>query len=1039
MKFNPNQRYTRWSIRRLSVGVASVVVASGFFVLVSQPSSARADVVNPTPAQVVPDADSVSEKSDLPAEALKKAVDVALPSEQADSVPKVSLDSTSSPEKADADAKDPVVVPKEEVQAKESKKQTEDTVKPATNSAPVVSGQDREASEAQPATTPTEVQKGVADNTKDTVDVPATYLDKANFPGPFTAGVNQVIPYEFFAGDGMLTRLILKASDKAPWSDNGSAKNPALPPVEKLGKGLYFYEVDLAGTQGKSDKELLDLLKQNGTQSYKATIKVYGAKDGKADLTNLVATKDLNVNLNGLTTPAEVQKGVADNTKDTVDVPATYLAKANFPGPFTAGVNQVIPYEFFAGDGMLTRLILKASDKAPWSDNGSAKNPALPPVEKLGKGLYFYEVDLAGTQGKSDKELLDLLKQNGTQSYKATIKVYGAKDGKADLTNLVATKDLDVNLNGLTTPAEVQKGVAKNTKDTVDVPATYLDKANFPGPFTAGVNQVIPYEFFAGDGMLTRLILKASDKAPWSHNGSAKNPALPPVEKLGKGLYFYEVDLAGTQGKSDKELLDLLKQNGTQSYKATIKVYGAKDGKADLSNLVATKDLDVNLNGLTTPAEVQKGVAKNTKDTVDVPATYLDKANFPGPFTAGVNQVIPYEFFAGDGMLTRLILKASDKAPWSDNGSAKNPALPPVEKLGKGLYFYEVDLAGTQGKSDKELLDLLKQNGTQSYKATIKVYGEKDGKADLSNLVATKDLDINLNGLTTPAEVQKGVADNTKDTVDVPATYLDKANFPGPFTAGVNQVIPYEFFAGDGMLTRLILKASDKAPWSDNGSAKNPALPPVEKLGKGLYFYEVDLAGTQGKSDQELLDLLKQNGTQSYKATIKVYGAKDGKADLSNLVATKDLTVNLNGHQSLIPMQSGFVPSSNGSAMPTPMMNSHQGASNMKAQMPAASQYKMMPNKERDKTMNVSQLMATPSMKQDQAPAASSKMSDEGKMASNNKVSSPMMADQKKEQKDMLPYTGEAQTSMATLGFFGLALAGLLGGLGLKAKKEEND
>ena len=603
MKFNPNQRYTRWSIRRLSVGVASVVVASGFFVLVGQPSSVRADVVNPTPAQVVPDATSVSEKSDLPAELLKEAVDTALPSEQADSAPKASLDTTSSPEKADAGAKEPVVAPKEEVQAKpESKKETEDAVKPATNPALTVSGQDRETSEAQPSTTPAEVQKGVADNTKDTVDVPSTYLDKANFPGPFTAGVNQVIPYEFFAGDGMLTRLILKASDKAPWSDNGSAKNPALPPVENLGKGLYFYEVDLAGTQGKSDKELLDLLKQNGTQSYKATIKVYGAKDGKADL---------------------------------------------------------------------------------------------------------------------------------------------------------------------------------------------------------------------------------------------------------------------------------------------------------------------------------------------------------------------------------------------------------------------------------------------------------------SNLVATKDVDVNLNGLTTPAEVQKGVADNTKDTVDVPATYLDKANFPGPFTAGVNQVIPYEFFAGDGMLTRLILKASDKAPWSDNGSAKNPALPPVEKLGKGLYFYEVDLAGTQGKSDKELLDLLKQNGTQSYKATIKVYGAKDGKADLSNLVATKDLTVNLNGHQSLTPMQSGFVPSSNGSAMPSSMMNSHQDASKMNAQMPsvnqdemksqmsAASQDKMMPNKEQDKTMNASQPMATPSMKQ--APAASSQISDEGKMASTNKVSSPMMADQMKDQKDMLPYTGEAQTSMATLGFFGLALAGLLGGLGLKAKKEEND
>ncbi|WP_288203616.1 SSURE domain-containing protein [uncultured Streptococcus sp.] len=450
MKFNPNQRYTRWSIRRLSVGVASVVVASGFFVLVGQPSSARADVVNPTPAQVVPDATSVSEKSDLPAEVLKKAVDVALPSEQSIPTPKASVDTTSSSEKADATAKEPAVVPKEEVQAQpDSKKQTEDAVKPVESPASTVSGQDREVSEAQPATTPAEVQKGVADNTKDTVDVPASYLDKANFPGPFTAGVNQVIPYEFFAGDGMLTRLILKASDKAPWSDNGSAKNPALPPVEKLGKGLYFYEVDLAGTQGKSDKDLLDLLKQNGTQSYKATIKVYGAKDGKPDLTNLVATKNLDVNLNSLTTPAEVQKGVADNTKDTVDVPASYLDKANFPGPFTAGVNQVIPYEAFGGDGMLTRLLLKASDKAPWSDNGTAKNPALLPLEGLAKGQYFYEVDLNGnTVGKDGQALLDQLRANGTHTYLATVKVYGSKDGKPDLTNLVATRQVTIQLRG---------------------------------------------------------------------------------------------------------------------------------------------------------------------------------------------------------------------------------------------------------------------------------------------------------------------------------------------------------------------------------------------------------------------------------------------------------------------------------------------------------------------------------------------------------------------------------------------------------------
>ena len=623
MKFNPNQRYTRWSIRRLSVGVASVVVASGFFVLVGQPSSAHADVVNPTPAQVVPDAASESAKSDLPVEVLKEAVDVALPSEQSVPTPKTSLDATDSSEKSDTDAKDQVVEPKEEVQAQpDSKKQTEDAVKPVESPASTVSGQDREVSEAQPATTPAEVQKGVADNTKDTVDVPATYLDKANFPGPFPAGVNQVIPYKFFAGDGMLTRLILKASDKAPWSDNGSAKNLALPPVEKLGKGLYFYEVDLAGTQGKSDKELLDLLKQNGTQSYKATIKVYGAKDGKADLTNLVATKDLDVNLNGLTTPAEVQKGVADNTKDTVDVPATYLDKANFPGPFTAGVNQVIPYEFFAGDGMLTRLILKASDKAPWSDNGSAKNPALPPVEKLGKGLYFYEVDLAGTQGKSDKDLLDLLKQNGSQSYKATIKVYGAKDGKADLTNLVATKDLTVNLNASTTPNQVEESVVNNIKDMIDVPASYLKKANVPGPFLAGVNQVIPYEAFGGDGMLTRLLLKASDKAPWSDNGTANNPALLPLEGLAKGQYFYEVDLNGnTTGKEGQALLDQLRANGTHTYQATVKVYGSKDGKPDLSNLVATRQVTIRLHGSEmmsrTPQGDQISMSSSTSDSMN--------------------------------------------------------------------------------------------------------------------------------------------------------------------------------------------------------------------------------------------------------------------------------------------------------------------------------------------------------------------------------------------------------------------------------------
>ena len=424
--FMKSENFTKWAIRKVSVGVVSAAIASGIFVIVGG-GEAHASDKQLDKAPIV--------------ETVKTQVDenvVTKPTEKPESVESTTV----KPKEADKTVEQPVVGTdkgaKPEVTENNILSLAKDTV-----DAPKVDAPDTTTHK----TTPAEVKKAVMDNTKDEVNVPAKYLDKANFPGPFTAGVNQVIPYHLFAGDGMLTRLILKASDKAPWSDNGTAKNPALPPVEKLGHGLYFYEVDLAGTQGKQDKELLDLLKANGTQSYKATIKVYGEKDGKADLTNLVATKDVNVNLNGLTTVNEVKKAVMDNTKDIIDVPAKYLDKANFPGPFTAGVNQVIPYHLFAGDGMLTRLILKASDKAPWSDNGTAKNPALPPVEKLGHGLYFYEVDLAGTQGKQDKELLDLLKANGTQSYKATIKVYGEKDGKADLTNLVALKEVTVNLH----------------------------------------------------------------------------------------------------------------------------------------------------------------------------------------------------------------------------------------------------------------------------------------------------------------------------------------------------------------------------------------------------------------------------------------------------------------------------------------------------------------------------------------------------------------------------------------------------------------
>ena len=460
MKFNSNQKYTRWSIRRLSVGVASVVVASGFFLLVGQPNTVHADVLTTTPTEVLQTDSSSVEKNELPETVLKEAVDLALPANQATPTPKEVVDETNSTDKSSLAPKEEVAKPKEEEAMLEVAKPKEEEAtlevnKPKEEAKPVatpdvVSEQDPEATTPQSVTTQDEVKKGVEENTKDSVDVSASYLEKAKVPGPFLAGVNQVIPYEAFGGDGMLTRLLLKSSDKAPWSDNGTAKNPALLPLEGLAKGQYFYEVDLNGnTTGKDGQALLDQLRANGTRTYQATVKVYGAKDGKADLSNLVATKNVTVDMNGLISKEAVKDSVTKNIKDHIDVPASYLEKANVPGPFLAGVNQVIPYEAFGGDGMLTRLLLKSSDKAPWSDNGTANNPALLPLEGLAKGQYFYEVDLNGnTTGKDGQALLDQLRSNGTHSYQATVKVYGAKDGKPDLTNLIATRQVTIQLRG---------------------------------------------------------------------------------------------------------------------------------------------------------------------------------------------------------------------------------------------------------------------------------------------------------------------------------------------------------------------------------------------------------------------------------------------------------------------------------------------------------------------------------------------------------------------------------------------------------------
>ena len=420
MKKNMQEKVTRWSIRRLSVGVASVVVASGFFILTSPVQSVLANEVAATPVSQTKAEKSQKDKQEDVNQLINKAVDTAL------AAPKETTSQSSNNKPAVENKGDAANTPKE---VSENRAAT-----PA---------------ETTPVTSPQQVKDSVANNIKPNTEVPASYLEKANVPGPFLAGVNQVIPYEAFGGDGMLTRLLLKSSVNAPWSDNGTAKNPALLPLEGLTKGQYFYEVDLNGnTTGKEGQALLDQLRANGTQTYQATVKVYGNKDGKADLSNVVATKNISVTLNGLTPAQKVNESVTNNIKAQTEVPASYLEKANVPGPFLAGVNQVIPYEAFGGDGMLTRLLLKSSENAPWSDNGTAKNPALLPLEGLTKGQYFYEVDLNGnTTGKEGQALLDQLRANGTQTYQATVKVYGNKDGKADLSNVVATREVRITLH----------------------------------------------------------------------------------------------------------------------------------------------------------------------------------------------------------------------------------------------------------------------------------------------------------------------------------------------------------------------------------------------------------------------------------------------------------------------------------------------------------------------------------------------------------------------------------------------------------------
>ncbi len=511
-----------------------------------------------------------------------------------------------------------------------------------------------------------------------TLMVSAQTLANATGDGPFTAGVNQVIPFEAFGGDGMLIRLLLTSAASAPWSDNGTGANAALSPVMGLASGQYFYEVDFGGNlTGKQGQALLDQLREDGTQTVSATLKVYAAgSDGQADTTNVVATKTgIRISFTGLT----------NQVSSAITVPAQYLANAKESGPFTAGVNQVIPYEAFGGDGMLTRLLLNSSVAAPWSDNGTAMNTALLPISGLATGQYFYEVDLAGNvAGKQGQALLDQLRLNGTQTYSATVKLYAAgADGQADTSKVIATKaGIQLNVEGLTS----------NIKNQINVPAAYLVAAKGDGPFTAGVNQVIPFEAFGGDGMLTRLLLSGSNLAAWSNNGTAMNKPILPISGLAKGEYAYSVVLGGNlAGKTGQALIDQLRKNGTQTYGATVTIYAiGSDGKAITTSPVATKagvqiTINVPEKAMTTPGQ-SKG---DQSAAMSKPSGHGASTGKMAAMTAPAKSGMTTKTGSDTAMKPAMMQKAADKSSQMSSQMPSEKLLPQAgDAVNEGLTLF---------------------------------------------------------------------------------------------------------------------------------------------------------------------------------------------------------------------------------------------------------------------------------------------------------------------------------------------------------------
>uniref|UniRef100_UPI0005561140 LPXTG cell wall anchor domain-containing protein n=1 Tax=Gemella cuniculi TaxID=150240 RepID=UPI0005561140 len=133
--------------------------------------------------------------------------------------------------------------------------------------------------------------------------------------------------------------------------------------------------------------------------------------------------------------------------------------------------------------------------------------------------------------------------------------------------------------------------------------------------------------------------------------------------------------------------------------------------------------------------------------------------------------------------------------------------------------------------------------------------------------------------------------------------------------------------------------------------------------------------------------------THSYSATVKVYGSKNGKADLNNVIATKKVTINLKGkhnhkdhnhmgHKPSNPMNQGHMDKGN--------MGSHQGHMHSGNQAQAQSGAIQTPNT----TTNLSN----------------------GKAA--------------------LPNTGESTKNLTLAGIVGLILVSILGFFGIRKRSK---